>query len=78
MERYRVQLIEVKLKKVHMLSILDCYYRLFPLKFLGFDSEGITMKGSCKERRILVTTLIPRNTVEGYECREPLVVAILY
>ena len=61
-----------------MLSILDCYYRLFPLKYLGFDSEGITMQGSCKERRILVTTVIPRNSLEGYECREPLVVAIPY
>ena len=46
MERYRVQLIEVNLKKVHMLSILDCYYRLFPLKYLGFDSEE---KKLCKD-----------------------------
>ena len=69
-------LVEVTLKKVHILAILDCYYRLFPLIYIGFDSEGITIQGSCEERRILVTTVIPRNSLEGYECREPLVVTV--
>ena len=52
-------LVEVTLKKVHILSILNCCYKLFPLVYIGFDSEGITIQGSCEERRILATTVIP-------------------
>ena len=37
------RLVEVKLKKVHILSIFDCYYRLFPLIYISYDSEGITI-----------------------------------
>ena len=72
------RLVEVKLRKVHILSILDCYYRFFPLIYIGFDSEGITIQGSCacEEWRILATMVIPRNSLEGYECREPLVVTV--
>ena len=69
-------LVEVTLKKVNILAILDCCYRLFPLTYIGFDSEGITTQGSCEERRILVTTVIPRDSLESYECCEPAVVAI--
>ena len=36
------RLVEVTLKKVHILSILDCYYRIFPLIYISYDSEGIT------------------------------------
>ena len=66
------------LKKVHILQILNCYYRLFPLIYIGFDSERITIQGSCEERRVLVlvTTVIPRNALEGYECRESAVAAV--
>ena len=39
-------LVEVTLKKVHILAILDCYYRLFPLIYIGFDSERIMVQGS--------------------------------
>ena len=52
-------LVEVMLKKVHMLAILDCYYRLFPLIYIGFDSEGITIQWSDEDRGILVSTVIP-------------------
>ena len=72
------RLVEVTLKKVHILAILDCYYRLFPLINIGFDSEGITMQGTCEEWRVLATTVIPRDSLEGYECHKPLVVAIPY
>ena len=51
------RLVEVKLSKVNVLSILDCYYRLFPLIYISYDSEGITIQGSCEERKILVTTI---------------------
>ena len=44
--------------------------------YISYDSEGITIQGSNEERRILVTTVIPRNSFEGYECREPLVVTV--
>ena len=63
-------LFEVELKKDHILSILDCYYRLFPLIRIGFGSEGITIQESNEDRGILATTVIPRNFLEGYECRE--------
>ena len=53
------RLVEVKLAKVHILSILDCYYRLFPLIYTGLDSEGITIQGSCEEWRVLATMVIP-------------------
>ena len=70
------RLVKVKLAKVHILSILDCYYRLFPLIYIGFDSEGITIQGSCEEWRILTTMVIPWNSFGDYECRDPVVVAI--
>ena len=42
-------LVEVTLKKVHILAVLDCYYKIFPLIYIGFDSEGITVQGSCDD-----------------------------
>ena len=70
------RLIEVTLKKVHILEVLNCYCKMFPLVYVGFDSEGITIQGSCEERRILATTVIPRDSLEDYKCRKPAVVAI--
>ena len=79
------RLVEVTLKKVHILSILDCYYRLFPLIHISYDSEGITIQGPASPQgRASRGPVIPvRNggcllpglfpeTLEGYECREPL------
>ena len=40
------RLVEVTLKKVHILDILDCYYRLFPLIYISYDPKGITIQGS--------------------------------
>ena len=57
------RLVEVTLSKVNILSILDCYYRLFPLICISYDSEGITIQGSCEERRVLATTVIPRDSL---------------
>ena len=62
-------LVEVTLKKVNILSILDCYYRLFPLIYISYDSEGITIQESCEDRKILATTIIPRESFEHYECK---------
>ena len=70
------RLVEVTLSKVNRLSILDCYYRLFPLIHISYDSEGITMQGSCEERKILATTVIPRDSFKSYECKESMVIAI--
>ena len=71
------RLVEIKLKKVHILSLLDCYYRLFPLIYISYDSEGITIQGSNEDRRILVTTTIPQDSFESYEFRgEPMVLAV--
>ena len=39
------RLVKVELKKVHILSILDCCCRLFPLIYISYDSEGITIQG---------------------------------
>ena len=68
--------VEVTLKKVHILAILDCYYKIFPMVHISFDLEGITIQGSFDDRGILATTVIPRNSLEDYECRKPAVVAI--
>ena len=75
-------LVEVMLSKVNILSIIDCYYRLFPLIYISYDSERITIQGSavpagsCEERKILATTVIPRDSFEHYECKESMVIAI--
>ena len=44
--------------------------------YIGFDSEGITIQGSNEDWGILVTTVIAQDSLEGYECCEPLVVAV--
>ena len=64
------RLVEVMLKKVNILSILDCYCRLFPLIYISYDSEGITIHGSCEEQKILATTVNPQDSFEHYECKE--------
>ena len=70
------RLVEVTLSKVNILSILNCYYRLFPLIYISYDSEGITIQRSCEERKILATTVIPRDSFEHYECKEFMVIAV--
>ena len=70
------RLVEVMLSKVNILSILNCYYRLFQLICIGYDSEGITIQGSCEEQKFLATTVIPRESFEHYECKESMVTAV--
>ena len=41
MERF----VEVTIAKMHILSIFNCYYRLFLLIYISYDSEGITIQG---------------------------------
>ena len=69
----------MKIAKFNILSILDCYYRLFPLIYISYDSEGITIQGragpavptgSCEDQKILATTVSPRESFEHYECKE--------
>ena len=56
-----IKMIKVELKKVHILQILNCYYKIFPLIYVGFDSEGITLQGSCDEQGISATRTIGRD-----------------
>ena len=70
------RLVEVTLSKVNILSILNCYYRLFPLIYISWDSEGIKIQGSCEDRKILATMTIPRDLFESYECKESMVLAV--
>ena len=42
------RLVEVTLSKVNILSILDCYYRLFPLTYISYDSERVTIQGPAR------------------------------
>ena len=70
------RLVEVTLKKVNVLSMLDCYYRLFPLLYISYDSEGIKIQGSCEEQKILATTIVPQDSFEHYECKESMVIAV--
>ena len=55
------RLVEVMLSKVNILSILDCYYRLFPLIYVSYDSEGIKIQELCENQKILATTVIPET-----------------
>ena len=43
--------------------------------YISYDSEGITIQGSCEERKILATTVIHRDSFEYYECKESMVIA---
>ena len=70
------RLVEVTVTKVNILSILDCYYRLFPLIYISYDYKGITIQGSFEDRKILATTVIPRDSFEHYECKESMVLAV--
>ena len=71
------RLVEMKIAKFNILSILDCYCRLFPLIYISYDSEGIRIQWSCEDRKILVTTTIPRDSFERYEFQgEPMVLAV--
>ena len=70
------RLVEMKIAKFNILSILDCYYRLFPLIYISYDSEGMTIQGSCENRKILATMTIPRDSFESYECKESMVIAV--
>ena len=63
------RLVEIKVAKFNILSIFHCYYRLFPLIYIRYDSEGMTIQGSCKEWRVLVTTTIPQDSFGSYEFR---------
>ena len=71
----------MKIAKFNILSILDCYYRLFQLIYISYDSEGITIH---EDRKILAATVIPRDSFEHYDCKEstrsgapgPLVIAV--
>ena len=38
-------LVEVTLSKVNILSILNCYYKLFPLIYISYDPKGMTTQG---------------------------------
>ena len=61
------RLVEVTLSKVNILSILDCYYRLFPLIYKSYDPEGITIQRpagseeSRDERGFWLLRLFPEN-----------------
>ena len=62
------RLVEVMLKKVHIISSTRL---LLQVIYIGFDSEGIMIQGSNEDQGILVTTVIPQDSLEHYECREP-------
>ena len=70
------RLVEMKIAKFNMLSIIDCYSRVFPLIYISDDFEGIRIQGSCEDRKILATTVIPRDSFERYECKESMVIAV--
>ena len=70
------RLVKMKIAKFNISSIIDCYYRLFPLIYISYDSEGIKLQGYCEERKILVTTVILRDSFEHYECKESMVIAV--
>ena len=58
-------LVEVTLDKVHILAILDCYYRLFSLIYISYDSEGITNKDPVRIERFWQPPSSPENLLNG-------------
>ena len=56
------RLVEIKVAKFNILSILDCYYRPVPLIYISYDSEGIKIQGSCKDQNVLATMTIPQDS----------------
>ena len=72
------RLVEIKVAKFNILLILDCYYRLFPLIYIRYDSEGMMIQGSCEEWRVLVTMAILQDSLKSYECKESMVLAVPY
>ena len=73
MEKLNVRL---TLKKVPLIKIFYCYFRIFPMVRVEFGSRGITIQESCNERGMLANTFIPRSSIEDYDCQEPVVIAI--
>ena len=71
------KLIGLALKKVSILKILDCYFKIFPMVKVEFGSRRITIQESCDERGMLANTFISRSSLEDYDCQEPVVIAIL-
>ena len=63
------RLVEMKIAKFNILSTLNCYYRLFPLIYVSYDSEGITIQGSYDNRKILATTSSPENLLNIMNAR---------
>ena len=50
--------------------------QVIPLVYISYNSEGIRIQGSCEKRKILATTVIPRDSFEHYECKESMVIAV--
>ena len=46
------------------------------LQVISIDILGITIQGSCDDRKILATTVISRESFEHYECKESMVIAV--
>ena len=69
MDYENMRVVEMKIAKSNILSILNCYYRLFPLIYISYDSEGIKIQGSCKDQKILATMTIPQDLFKSYEFR---------
>ena len=51
--------VKVMLKKVNILAILDCYYKIVPVIYISYDSEGIRIQCSCNDKKIQATMVIP-------------------
>ena len=46
--------------------------------YISYDLKGVTIQGSCEDRKILATTVILRDSFEHYECKESMVLAVPY
>ena len=62
---------------IHKLLFRGNYYTRARSPHRAPDSGGPAVPaGSCEERRVLATTVIPRNSFEHYECKESMVLAV--
>ena len=70
------KLIGLTLKKVPILKILDCYFKIFQMVKVEFGTRWITIQETCDERGMLANAFIPSSSLEDYDCQEPVVIAI--
>ena len=57
--------IMAKMTKFNILSIFECYRKLFPLVYIRYNLDGIEIQA--KDKKLTVTAVIPKESFNTYE-----------